>query len=406
MRLIHTALFAILALSAVAQTKAPADTSAPHLKPHRITLADGRSYTLNIPEGFDISVAAQGLRRVRFMAKAPDGRIFVTDMYNRADNKRGAVYILDQFDPASAKFGKVTPYLTGLRNPNSVAFYTEPDGKTHWFFLALTDKLVRYRFTPGETAPTSKPETLATFPDYGLDYKYGGWHLTRTIAIGKYTDGRPRLFISVGSSCNSCEEKEAVRASILSMDIDGKNQRPYATGIRNAVGLQWVEPFGLVATDMGSDHLGDDRPEDTMYYAKEGANYGWPYCYEYKGKIFDDPSYAVIKKKISCTEVPLALTGFAAHSSPLGLAYFDSSQQSRSLRGSFLVALHGSSKKSLNRGYRVVRVRQALPPQDFITGFLEGRTVHGRPADIFPTGKDSFLVTDDYAGVIYYVYGR
>src|SRR5215831_18104796 len=69
------------------------------VSPHTITLANGKTFTLNLPEGFDISIAAQGLKRVRFMAKSPDGRIFVTDMYNRADNKRGTVYILDGFDP-------------------------------------------------------------------------------------------------------------------------------------------------------------------------------------------------------------------------------------------------------------------------------------------------------------------
>src|SRR5256714_843266 len=68
------------------------------LTPHRVSLSGGRSFSLNLPEGFAVSVAAEGLRRVRFMSKSPDGRIFVTDMYNLTDNKRGAVYILDGFE--------------------------------------------------------------------------------------------------------------------------------------------------------------------------------------------------------------------------------------------------------------------------------------------------------------------
>ena len=62
--------------------------AAPKLTPHRITLANGKSFDLNLPEGFEISVAVQGLKRVRFMAKSPDDRIFVTDMYNLTDNRR------------------------------------------------------------------------------------------------------------------------------------------------------------------------------------------------------------------------------------------------------------------------------------------------------------------------------
>ena len=71
----------------------------PKLTPRRVSLDGGRSFDLNLPEGFDIKVAAQGLRRVRFMAESQDGRIFVTDMHDLSDNKKGVVYILDEFDP-------------------------------------------------------------------------------------------------------------------------------------------------------------------------------------------------------------------------------------------------------------------------------------------------------------------
>jgi glucose/arabinose dehydrogenase len=153
------------------------------LIPHHIDLERGRSFNLNLPEGYEISVAAQGLKRVRFMTRSPDDRIFVTDMFNLTDNKRGAVYILEGFDIKTRSFTRVTPYLTGLRNPNSVAFYKDKDG-TDWLYLALTDRLLRYKYSSGEDAPSGPPDVLATFPDYGLNYKYGGWHLTRTIAVG------------------------------------------------------------------------------------------------------------------------------------------------------------------------------------------------------------------------------
>jgi glucose/arabinose dehydrogenase len=104
--------------------------------------------------------------------------------------------------------------------------------------------------------------------------------------------------------------------------------------------------------------------------------------------------------------VPEALTPFPAHSSPLGLEHFDSSNSS-DLAGSFLVALHGSTKKSLRRGYRVVRIpEKGGAMRDFITGFFEFPVINGRPADVFSFGKDAFLLTDDYSGVVYYVYLR
>ena len=65
--------------------------AAQRLTPHHITLANGKSFDLNLPDGYEIGVAAQGLKRVRFMALSPDNRIFVTDMFNKTDNRRGVV---------------------------------------------------------------------------------------------------------------------------------------------------------------------------------------------------------------------------------------------------------------------------------------------------------------------------
>src|SRR5262249_45520053 len=273
------------------------------------------------------------------LTKSPDNRIFVTDLFNRTDNQKGAVYILDGFDAAKGGFSKVTPYLTGLRNPNSIAFYTDRNGG-HWFYLALTDRLLRYRYVAGELAPSSAPDVIATFPDYGLNYKYGGWHLTRTIAIAA-----GKLYVSVGSSCNACEEDEPIRATVLEMDLDGKNQKTFATGLRNAVGMKSVKDQ-LFVTNMGADHLGDFKPDDTMHVVEANNNYGWTYCYQYRKRMYEDAGFSKSEKKFDCKKVPPAYVGFSAHSSPLGFEYFDSSN-GPALKDSFLVAQHGSSKRSL-----------------------------------------------------------
>ena len=373
----------------------PSTTTAA-LTGHPISLANGKKFRLFLPPNFQIQVAAQGLKRVRFMAPSPDRQIFVTDMFDLTDNQKGTVYRLDRFDVKTGQFGKITPYLKNLRNPNSVAFYVEPSGKK-WLYIALTDRLIRYPYQAGDLAPSAAPQVLAKFPDYGLSYKYGGWHLTRTIAI---TDRK--VYVSVGSSCNSCEEKEAIRASIVEMDFDGSHQQPFAQGLRNAVGLKWVNPH-LFATNMGSDHLGDNQPEETFYRLKPQHHYGFPYCFEYHAKIYADPQYQQAARRVPCATVPLADATFAAHSAPLGLEYFDATH-SLVLRDSFLIALHGGSKRSLKRGYAVMQFKPGQVPTPFITGFLQNDTINGRPVDILSVGPDAFLVTDDYNGVIYYVF--
>jgi glucose/arabinose dehydrogenase len=373
--------------------------SAQKLVPHQISLANGKSFDLSLPENYEISVAAQGLKRVRFMTMSPDNRLFVTDMYNKTDNHRGVVYILDQFDQTTRRFKKVTKYMSDLHNPNSVAFYTDPNGNA-WFYLALTDQLVRYRYEAGKDSPSGEPQVLATFPAYGLSYKYGGWHLTRTVIVG----GNGKIYVAVGSSCNACEEKEEVRASVLEMNPDGSGQRYFARGLRNAVGLRWINNK-LYATNMGADHLGINRPADTFYALQDGKNYGWPYCFTAGPKVYVDPKFNLNGAKFDCDKVPKPLTAFPAHSSPLGLEYFHKNISS-DLAGSFLVALHGSTNKSLRRGYKVVRIRPGGASTDFITGFFELSRINGRPADVFSFGKDAFLLTDDYGGVVYYIYLR
>jgi glucose/arabinose dehydrogenase len=379
-----TALF-ILVCAVTAQIK---------LVPHKVSLKSGKTFNLNLPANYEIIPAAEGLKRVRFFAKSPDGRIFVTDMHDLTDNEKGAVYILDDWDPETGRFGTITPYMTGLKNPNSAAFYTDANGQD-WFYLAETDKLTRRRFKKGETKPTGRAETLATFPDYGLSYKYGGWHLTRTIAFGP----NGKVYVSVGSSCNACIEKEKVRATIVEMNPDGSGQRIFAKGLRNAVWIQWIGKT-LFGTNQGSDHLGDDRPDETFYAVRNSVDYGWPYCHQANGRIIKDPEF---RRSMGCKGMPVSYGWFPARSSALGFDYFDNTTEDPQLKGSFLVALHGSTNLDIQRGYKLVVLRKGKRNQDFLTGFLKGSTVFGRPCGLMKLDANSFLFTDDKFGVIYYV---
>lgn len=369
----------------------------PKLVPQKIALKNGRTFSLNVAEGFEVIPAAEGLKRVRFFAKAPDGRIFVTDMYNLTDNKRGAVYILDGWNSQTGKFARVIPYMTGLHNPNSVQFYRDANGQD-WFYLAETEKLTRRKFTAGETTPSDKhPQTLATFPDYGLDYKYGGWHLTRTVAFGP----NGKLYVSVGSSCNSCVEKELVRASVIEMNPDGSDQREFARGLRNAVGLKWIGNV-LWAANQGSDHLGLQKPDETFYALKDGTDYGWPYCHSSNGRIFADPK---ITRPSGCAGVAAPYAFFPAHSSALGFDLFNEDSPD-AIKNAFLVALHGSTNKAIGHGYKIVIMRKGQKPQDFMTGFLQKGTVVARPCDIMKLDANSFLFTDDNKGNVFLVRRR
>lgn len=383
-----------MALSAMLFAALPAAaTESVALLPQTIKLDDGRSFKLTLPTNLEVVPVAQGYKRIRFFARSPDGRIFLTDMRDLSDNRKGRVLILDGWDEKKARFARITPYLTDQRNPNNLAFHTDKQGQ-QWLYLALTDKLVRYRYRAGDLAPSSAPETLATYPDYGLSYKYGGWHLTRTVAFA----GNGKMYVSVGSSCNACIEKESVRATVMEYNPDGSGARVYARGLRNAVGLI-AHDGRLIATNQGSDHLGLDKPDETFFKLVDGADYGWPHCYHSRGKVYADPKFP---RASGCAKVPPAFGWFPAHASALGVDWFPAGDAI--LSSQYVVALHGSTNAKIGHGYKLVRVNaDGSDGGDLITGFLDGAKVNGRPCGVLRMGRDAFLFTDDKYGVIYYV---
>lgn len=373
--------------------------AAPALTPHPVQLASGARFSLFLPRRTSITPVVEGLARPRFFALAPDGRLFLTQMHDKTDNRLGSVTILDGFNPRTRRFARRSNYLSHLHNPNSLAFWHDDTTNQSWLYLALTDKLVRFPYHRGDLKPAGKEQVLARFPAYGLGYKYGGWHLTRTVAIVPQTG---RVFVSVGSSGDAVIEREPVRATVLSMNADGTEQKIYARGLRNAVGLKWLRG-ALWASNQGADHLGDDAPNDTFYQVQGNADYGWPGCFQARGRVRLDPKF---KRAAGTQGVPLALVAFPAHSSALGFDWFDSRTRDPNLRGRWLFALHGSGFKRLKRGYSLAVANSQGQLQPFLTGFLQRGHIWGRPCDVFNRGDGSFFVSDDYAGVVYLVAPR
>ncbi|HYE23440.1 MAG TPA: PQQ-dependent sugar dehydrogenase [Candidatus Paceibacterota bacterium] len=367
-----------------------------------ITLSDGTEAAFRIAEPFEATIAADGLGKARFMTMSPDGRLFVPDLVNMNLSREGKIYVLEDFNEETMRFEKKSTFLSDLRGPNSVAFYTDAEGVT-WIYYTLTDRLVRHRYEAGDTAPRGTGEVIATFEDWQSPEADGiVWHITRTLLFVDDT-----LYVSVGSGCNACEQPESeMRAMILAMDPDGENIRVYAKGTKNMVGLEWARG-ALYATENGVDHLGVDDPDDTMYLIEEGKHYGWPYCYESRGEKLDETIQEWERKDIDCqTDVPRSFAAFGSHTAPLGLKYFDASAHSV-LRNSFLVALHGSFREEIGHGYRIMRVLPDGIQEVFMDGFLDadGKRV-ARPVDILQHDEDSFFVTDDHGGQVFFVYAK
>jgi len=364
------------------------------LQPQLVHLQNGDSFYLNIPLGYHISIAAELNTRLRFLAKSPDGRLFATDMSDRSDNHHGRILIFENWNDSNKKFKTITTYLGNLHNPNQVAFYK------NYIYVAETGKLSRYEYSKGENKPSNNGQVIATFPDYGLSYKYGGWHLTRSMAFKKN-----KLYVSVGSSCNACIETEEIRASVMEMNPDGTDQHLFARGLRNSVGIKWIGNQ-LWGTGMGRDLIGPDKPEDVFQQIDSGGYYGWPYYFQYQQKIYADKQFKDSTRAAWVKEPPKAFLGFKAHSAPLGFEYLKNFNDA-ALKNSVLVCLHGSTSVWRQRGNSIVRVENNNRYTEIVTGFLTGKTEayrHGRPCDILMNDQQSFFFTDDLKGVLYYVW--
>jgi len=370
------------------------------LVPKTVTFADKSEATFRLQKEFNISVAAEGLGKARFMAWSPDGRLFIADMVNWNLSHKGRILILEDFDATSKRFNKQSVYLTDQRGPNGLAFYTDSEGKT-WVYVALTEALYRYPYTAGDTRPSGGRQTVATFPNKQSPGADGiVWHVTRSIVFKG-----DRLYVSVGSGCNLCEQPESeLRAVVLSMDPDGKNVETYVSGFKNAVGIEFAGDT-LYATENGVDHLGGEKPDDGMYRLEKGKNYGWPYCYELGGVKYDDAGRVWQRKSVDCADVPKYFVSFGPHAAPLGLMYFEGGNAL--LDKTFLVALHGSHDPKLEQGYAVVRVTLDGKQEIFMDGFIDSSGKRpARPVAFLKKDENSFFLSDDHGGRIFYIYSK
>lgn len=335
---------------------------------------------LTVPDGFQVSIYATGFTKPRLMALAPNGDIFVTDQ------QTGEVWaMLDRNRDGLLDAKQV--YASGLNVPHGVAFHGDA------LYVATTDAVLRYPYAAGDVTASAAPTRIVDLPG-------GGQHSSRTVTFGP--DGK--MYVAAGSTCNVCEETDPKRAAVWVYDADGQNGRPYATGLRNAVGLEW-SGSALYATANGRDLAGNDVPPEAFYVLKDGANYGWPYCYPLAAgqrQVWDKDFGK--KDQAYCDAAQPALAVTTAHAAPLGAAFYTGTVFPEVYRNQLFVALHGSWNREPKSGYKVITVDpQSGATKDFLSGFQSGVSTTARPVDLQVTPDGALLLTDDGNGVVYRV---
>ena len=353
------------------------------LEPQQISPAPDQ-LDLQMPEGFELSVFAEGLANPRMLAVAEDGSVYVTQ------RNVGELTMLRDEDGD----GAADQQMTVARRPDLHGVAIEGSR----IFLVTIKELYRAHINPDGSL--SQLELLAD------DLPDAGQHPNRTIAVGP--DGM--LYLSVGSTCNACSEGNPENATILRMAQDGTRRTIFATGLRNTIGFAFEPETGaLYGMDHGIDWLGDSAQHEELNHIVQGNRYGWPYVYG-DGKINpqdEPPAGTSIQDWLAQSTNPVGL--YTAHSAPMQMVFYTGDQFPQAYRGDAFVAMRGSWNRKPPSGYEVARIRfdngnpAGLEP--FITGFLveesNGWSHRGRLAGLVQTPDGSLLLSDDANGIIY-----
>jgi glucose/arabinose dehydrogenase len=384
------AIGATLAGAAGAQQSGTLHTVSGHaFRPERVDATAELRATLKVPDGFGVGVFAEGLGNPRMLAVAEDGTVYVT-----RPETNDVVALRDADGDGRADAGPRV-VASGLDTVHGIAL------RGGRIYLATVNEIYE-----GRIAEHGGISELHAVID---DLPEGGQHPRRTIEFGP--DGR--LYLQIGSSCNSCMETDPNMAAISVIDPEGWSRRVFAHGLRNPLGFDWHPQTGQMwAADHGSDWLGDEVPPDELNLLEDGAHYGWPYCW---GERRPDwlssamPPDGTPKEQFCAKRTEAPALGLAAHSAGIDLLFYDGEQFPDEYRGDAFIAQRGSWNRKDPVGYKVVLVNfedgRPVEVQDFLADFLtDDRQSHfGRIAGLAVAKDGALLVSEDTNGVIYRV---
>ncbi|UVS97966.1 PQQ-dependent sugar dehydrogenase [Burkholderia glumae] len=286
-------------------------------------------------------------------------------------------------------------FIEGLHSPFGVQLV----GDT--LYVADTDALLKFPYTPGQTKIATPGVELADLPST-INH-----HWTKALLASP--DGKT-LYVGVGSNSNVGEnglDVEYRRAVVLAVDVASGASRVFASGIRNPTGLQWEPNTGRLWTIANErDEIGADLVPDYLTSVQEGGFYGWPYSYY--GQHVDSRVMPQRPDLVAKAISPDYAIG--SHVAPLGLWFYTGHNLPAEYHGGAFIGEHGSWDRSPLSGYAVVYVpfengKPTGAPKPVVTGFLsdDEKQLHGAPVGITQDGDGGLIIADDVGNAVWRV---
>jgi glucose/arabinose dehydrogenase len=367
-------------------------------------------------EGLKVERFASGLAHPRWLYVLPNGDVLVAETNTPAQPEQTGLMawimksVMDWAGAGVPSPNRITllrdadgdgvaeatsTFLSGLNSPFGMALVGDQ------FYVADTDAVLRFPYHEGDTTSTAQGTKVADLPAGTYNY-----HWTKSLVASR--DGS-KLFVGVGSNSNAGEnglDAETGRAAIIMIDLATAQSRPFATGLRNPVGLAFEPESGaLWVTVNERDELGSDLVPDYMTQVKDGGFYGWPYSYY--GDHLDPRVSPQRPDLVAKAIVPDYALG--PHTASLGLAFYDGTLLAQHYRGGAFIGQHGSWNRDPPSGYKVVFVpfsggHPSGPAEDVLTGFRskDGDAL-GRPVGIAVDKAGALLVADDVGNMVWRV---
>jgi len=305
----------------------------------RAPIAMAPGYCAGIVVAPPADFAARTLRMPRVLLPLPGGKDFLVTDVGRWDNTGGKIFRL------TAERGKpviLTPVLTDLYMPHNIM--RGPDGKVY------VNEIGRiFRFDPGdpqatiETVIAGLPDTRNHFSLHPLSSFMFDANKDLLVAVGAPTDQCTKDGVADGT--DFCAQSEgADKAAVVrryAYQGGGKYAPDFtvmAQGLRNSVAMVRHGSGTLLQAENGMDFAPADSPFEELNVLKQGAHYGWPYCYEMQSTAPVWAQAHVMDCSGPAHTKPLRL--LPPHSAPLSMLYYDSAMFPK-LRGKLLMSLHG-----------------------------------------------------------------